>query len=309
MENTGLDLNTGLCGVKLKNPTVLASGLMGVTPASLRYCEAHGAGALTTKSIGLLERKGHPNPTVLEYGAGLINAVGLSNPGAKLGAEEIIDARKICNCPIIASIFGKTVSEYGEVAKIIGEAKPDIVEVNVSCPNVESEFGKIFCLDPVSLAKVTELVKGSVKCPVFVKLSPNVPDVKMTAKTAVDAGADGITAINTVGPGMLIDTVTKKPILANKVGGLSGPAIRPIAVKCVYDIRSAVDVPIIGTGGVTNAEDAVEMMLAGANAVGVGSAIWYEGMDVFKKISDGLKEFMSKNGYSRLSEIIGGVHE
>ncbi|MBN1385782.1 dihydroorotate dehydrogenase [Candidatus Woesearchaeota archaeon] len=295
--------------IELENPTVLASGIMGVTPSSLKFCEQNGAGALTTKSIGLEPRKGHPNPTVIEFPAGIINAVGLSNPGARAGAGEIVEARARCSVPVFASIFGRTVDEYGEVARIIGEAGPHMVEVNVSCPNVESEFGRMFCMDLVALQKVTQIVKDNVHCPVFVKLSPNVPDIKNAAIAAVAGGADGITAINTVGPGMLIDPVSRKPVLANIVGGLSGPAIKPIAVRCVYDIRKVVDVPIIGVGGISSGNDIVEMLLAGANAVGIGSAVWYRGVDVFRTSVGELKDFMQKNGYSDVNQLVGGAHE
>ncbi|MBN2111757.1 dihydroorotate dehydrogenase [Candidatus Woesearchaeota archaeon] len=302
-------LKTRICGIKLENPTVLASGIMGVTGASLCFVSENGAGAVTTKSIGLEERKGHPAPVVLEWENGLINAVGLSSPGIEEGVEELKAAVEKSKSPVIASIFAPTTKQFGEVARQVSKAKPAMIEANISCPNVEAEFGKPFATDQKAAAGVTKIVKKNSKVPVIVKLSPNVPNIKIIAQAVEKAGADSICAVNTVGPGMVIDIKTGKPLLANKAGGLSGPAIRPVAVRCVYDIYESVKIPIIGTGGVTYGKDAVEMIMAGALAVGVGSAVHYRGIDVFRKVCNEIIEFMEKEGYSKLKDFRGIAHE
>lgn len=302
-------IRTKICNVKLDNPTVLASGIMGVTGASLSFVAKNGAGAVTTKSIGLEERKGHPAPVVLEWENGLINAVGLSSPGIEEGVEELKIAVESSKSPVIASIFAPTTKQFGEVAKQVSKAKPAFIEANISCPNVESEFGKPFATDPKVSAAVTKIVKKNSKIPVIVKLSPNVLNISFIAQAVEKAGADAICAVNTVGPGMIIDIKTGKPLLANKAGGLSGPAIKPIAVRCVYDIYSAVKIPIIGTGGITYGKDAVEMIMAGATAVGIGSGVHYRGIDVFKKVCDEVMKFMEKEGYNKLKDFRGMAHE
>ena len=302
-------LTTKICNVKLDNPTVLASGIMGVTGASLCFVAENGAGAVTTKSIGLDERKGHPAPVVLEWEKGLINAVGLSSPGIDEGVEELKIAVENCQSPVIASIFAPTAKQFGKVTKQVSKARPALIEANISCPNVEAEFGKPFGTDSEVSAKVTRIVKKNSKCPVIVKLSPNVSNIKLIAQAVQKAGADAICAINTVGPGMIIDIKTGKPLLSNKVGGLSGPAIKPVAVRCVYDIYDAVKIPIIGTGGITYGGDAIEMIMAGATAVGIGSGVHYRGIDVFKKVCEEIAQFMEKEGYNKLKDLRGVAHD
>lgn len=301
-------LSTKICGVNLSNPTVLASGILGVTGASLCFVAKSGAGAVTTKSIGLEERKGHPSPIICGWEHGFINAVGLSGPGIEGSVDELKIAVKNCASPVIASIFAPTSKQFGEVAKQVSKANPSMVEVNISCPNVEAEFGKPFSTDPGAAAEVTKFVKKNTKAPVIVKLSPNVPNIRIIAEAVAKAGADAINAINTVGPGMVIDIASAKPVLSNRVGGLSGPAIRPVAVRCVYEISQCVKIPIIGTGGITNGNDAVEMIMAGASAVGIGTAVYYRGVDVFSKVSAEIASFMEKEGYSSVKEMVGIVH-
>jgi len=301
-------LETKLCGVRLRNPTVLASGILGVSGASLAKVARKGAGAVTSKSVSIEERKGHPCPILLTYEAGVMNAVGLSNPGVDKIIDELRFYKQNSNAPLIASIFASKTKDFGICAKKISEAKPDLIEVNISCPNVEAEFGKPFAADVRMAAAVTRAVKKNTKIPVFVKLSPNVPDIASIAKSVEKAGANGITAVNTVGPGMIINIEAGKPLLANKAGGMSGPAIKPIAVKAVYDIYSAVKIPIIGTGGVTTGRDAVEMFMAGATAVGIGSGVYYRGVDIFKKVCDEIAEFMRRHGYNKIKEMIGIAH-
>ncbi len=301
-------LKTNICGVRLSNPTVLASGIVGVTAASLINAADNGAGAVTTKSISINERKGHTAPVILSTKSFTINAVGLSNAGIEDSLPEIEFAVRHSKSPVIASIFANKINDFGILAERISTVKPQLIEVNISCPNVDAEFGKPFSIDPDAAAEVTAKVKENTKIPVIIKLSPNVLDIKLIAKAVEEAGADAITAINTLGPGMSIDIRTKMPILSNKFGGISGPAIKPIAVKAVYDIYQTVKIPIIGTGGINNAEDALEMMMAGASAIGIGSGVYYEGIEVFKKVTDDMEKFMKKEGYSSLKDIIGAAH-
>ncbi|MBW2993329.1 dihydroorotate dehydrogenase [Candidatus Woesearchaeota archaeon] len=301
-------LHTKLCGVKLENPAVLASGILGVSGASLANVASYGAGAVTSKSVSIEERKGHPCPIIATFDAGIINAVGLSNPGVDKIIEELQHYKENSDAPLIASIFASKTEDFGVCARKISLAKPDLIEANISCPNVEAEFGKPFAADVKMASAVTRLVRKNTKIPVFMKLSPNIPNIGIIAKAVEKSGADGITAINTIGPGMVINIEAGKPLLANKVGGISGPAIKPIAVKCVYDIYSAVKIPIIGTGGVTCGRDAVEMIMAGASAVGIGSGVYYRGIEIFEKISNEITEFMEEHNYSKLKEMIGIAH-
>ncbi len=304
------DLGVEICGRRLKNPLVLASGILGTGPELLARVARAGAGAVTTKSCGLSPRRGHPNPTVLEWGHGLINAVGLANPGAEAMAQIIAEAKKLLaplGTILIASIFGGTVEEFAETARVISEASPDFIEVNISCPNVEEEFGRPFATDPKAAARVTEAVKSSTHIPVIVKLSPNVTDIVQIARAVEEAGADAICAINTVA-GMLIDVRAGRPVLANKIGGISGPAIKPIALRCVYEITRKVKIPVIGTGGVTTGKDALEMIMAGATAVGIGSAIYYRGIQAFSLIQQEMAGLMQELGYHNLEEVRGIAH-
>ena len=305
------DLSVSLCGVRLSNPLVLASGILGTSAELLHRVARCGAGAVTSKSCGPTPREGHPNPTVLDWGHGLINAVGLSNPGADEEVPILRDAKARLiplGVPLIASIFAETVEGFAEVARKVAEAKPDFIEVNISCPNVEAEFGRPFAADPRDAAAVTAAVRRAVSLPVIVKLSPNVADIAAIARAVEAEGADAIAAINSLGPGMVIDLDSGRPILANRAGGVSGPAIRPIAVRCVYDISRAVRIPVIGIGGVTGGRDAAEMIMAGATAVGVGTAVYYRGPEVFGHIRDELAAFMGTHGYSSVLQMRGVAH-
>ncbi len=303
-----IDLSTDLCGVKLKNPTVLASGFIGVTGASLANAAKNGAGAVTSKSISLEPRKGHPTPVIAEFQGGFLNAVGLSNQGTVASVEELHLAKKEGKVPVIASVFADSVENFALTAEKLAAAKPDLIEVNISCPNVDDEFGTPFSADPSAAARVTKAVKQRVKMPVFVKLSPNVWSVKPIAKAVKAAGADGLTLINTVG-GMLIDPIARKPILTNKSGGVSGPAVKPVALKCVFDAYAETKLPIIGMGGINNGIDAAEMLMAGASAVGIGTALYYRGADAFRLIADELHDFMKEEGFSSVKEMVGLAHK
>lgn len=303
-----MNLETEFCGIKLKNPTILASGFLGVTASSLANISDNGAGAVTTKSIGLEERKGHVAPVIITTKNYMMNAVGLSNPGVDNSIEELKEMIKQSKSPVIISIFAGTIEDFGVVAKKISKVNPNIIEVNISCPNVKDDFGKIFAAEPESAAAVTKIVKENINVPIIIKLSPNVSNIGIIAKACEDAGADAINMGNTGGPGMAIDIRTARPILTNKTGGISGPALKPLTVRCVYDVYKSVKIPIIGTGGVSSGEDAIEMFMAGASAVGIGSAIYYEGVDVFNKISDEIIEFMKKEGYKSIKEMVGIAH-
>ena len=298
-----------LLGVRLRNPTVLASGILGLSEEVFGRLAQAGVGAITTKSCSLKPRSGYHNPTIVDWGEGLINAVGLSNPGVEVMVEEIREAKKHLRpmgVPIIASIFADTVYDFGTVARYISEAEPDLIEVNISCPNLDARFEQMFASSPYVAAQVTRRVKSSTKIPILVKLSPNVESIAPVAKEVAAAGADGLTVINSLGPGMVIDIDSAYPVLANKWGGVSGPAIRPIAVKCVRDVAKAVPgVPIVGTGGVATARDAVEMLLVGSTAVGIGSAINWRGLDVFSEVTQGIDEYMRRHDYSAIDKFRG----
>ena len=304
-----VDYSCQFLGLSLQNPLVLASGIIGTSPALLARAAQSGAGAVTAKSCSIEARPGHPNPVAVDWGIGVINAVGLSNPGAAEEIQLLVEARKrldLLGVPLFASIFAATTAQFGEVAALISAANPQLIEVNISCPNVADEFGTPFAASCESAAAVTAAVKAATSIPIAVKLAPNVPSIGRIAAAVVEAGADAITAINTM-PGMLINAEAGKAVLSNKMGGISGPALKPIALRCVAEIARAVRVPIIGTGGITTGIDAAEMLMAGATLVGVGSAIWYRGVSALAQINDELAAFMQQQGYQRLSDLRGAA--
>ncbi len=304
-----MNLNVEFCGLTFPNPTVVASGYLGVTGASLANCVNHGAGGVTGKTLFKEPRNGHPNPTILTFPGGVINAVGLSGEGIVAAEHEIKKYKQMCpDNPIIGSIGGHGLDELVEVARIMDSYPVDMLELNFSCPNVEGEMGKPIACDPLLTAQATKAVRKVVKKPISVKVSPNVPDIALVARQAEANGADAITAINTMGPGMVIDINMRRPILSNKVGGVSGHAIKPIAVRCVWDIYKAVKVPIIATGGVINGRDAIEMMMAGGSLLGIGSAIVYHDMKAFNMINDKIRVFMDAEGFNDVSELVGLAH-
>jgi dihydroorotate dehydrogenase (NAD+) catalytic subunit len=303
-----IDLSTTLCGVRLPNPTVLASGVLGLSHEILIRVAEAGAGAVTTKSCSVKPRAGYHNPVVLDWGNGLINAVGLSNPGVEVMVEEIEAAKGRLGklgVPIIASIFAETIYDFGTVARFVSEAKPDLIEVNISCPNIDDRYRQMFAADPYVAGQVTRQVKQNTDIPVLVKLSPNVSDVVAIARAVVEAGADGVTAVNSLGPGMVFDVETFRPVLAHGTGGISGPAMRPVAVRCVHDICKATDAPVLAMGGVATGRDVVEMTLVGASAVGIGTAAYHRGMDVFGQVVDELQQYMERRGFKRLADFRG----
>jgi len=285
---------------------MLASGILGYSAETLENIVKGGAGAVVTKSIGVKPRSGYANPTVVQASCGLINAMGLPNPGIDEFVKEIRRAKTVLNVPLIVSIYGFSEGEYATVAKKAVDAGADAVELNVSCPHVK-ETGSEIGQNPEVLSKVVRKVKVSVDKPVFVKLSPNVTSIADIAESAAKAGADALTAINTV-KAMAIDAETVMPILSNKVGGLSGPAVKPIAIRCVYDIYEQVKVPIIGCGGITNWRDAVEFLLAGASAVQIGTAVALKGSSVFKAVTRGIETYLKSKGFESVNEIVGISH-
>ncbi|UCF59454.1 MAG: dihydroorotate dehydrogenase [Candidatus Bathyarchaeota archaeon] len=294
-----------IAGLKLANPTMLASGILGLSGLTLKRVVDAGAGAVVTKSVGLEPREGYPNPTVVQTECGLLNAVGLPNPGIHSFSEEIREAKEL-GVPIIVSVYGFSSEEFAEAARVAVEAGADAIELNVSCPHVEktgAEIGQ----SPQLVAEVVKKVKSRVDKPVFVKLTPSVDDIVEVAKAATEAGVDAITAMNTV-KAMIIDVETTRPILASKVGGLSGTAIKPIAVRCVYEIYREVDVPVIGCGGISTWRDAVEFMLAGASAVQMGTSIAFNGLDVFKSVTKGVDAYVKKREFRSVKEIVGLSH-
>jgi dihydroorotate dehydrogenase (NAD+) catalytic subunit len=285
---------------------MLASGILGYSAETLKSIVEGGAGAVVTKSVGLKPRVGYANPTIVQTSCGLINAMGLPNPGIDEFVKEIREAKTVLNVPLIVSVYGFSAEEYATVAKKAVDAGANAVELNVSCPHVR-ETGSEVGQNPKILAEVVGKVKAVVDKPVFVKLSPNVTSIAETAEAAVKAGAKAITAINTV-KAMAIDTETGMPILSNKIGGLSGQAIKPIAVRCVYEIYEQVKVPIVGCGGITNWRDAVEFLLAGAKAVQIGTAVAIKGPNVFKAVNQGIDAYLKRNDFRSVDEIVGLSH-
>lgn len=308
------NLSVNFCGVPFKNPLVLASGILGITASSWRNVVKHGAGGITTKSLWLREHKGHRNPVIIANDHYMLNAVGVPDAGVEKAREEIGKFLEWNVAPIIANVIAGSVHDFGETAAQIAQIKPHILELNISCPNVESELGKPFACVAGDAARVTKEVKKrlgemKLKIPVVVKLSPNVEDIVGIARAVVDAGADGLTIMNSVGPGMAINIETRMPVLSNKVGGLTGPALKPLAVKFIHDIHRALPkVPIIGVGGVLTGSDAIEMMVAGATLVGVGTGVHYRGVQIFQKIVDEMDAWCRENSVKKITELIGTVH-
>ena len=303
-------LKVQMAGISMDSPLVLASGVLGVTASSMRRVVDHGAGAVTTKSCSIHPRKGHPGPCIIPYEHGMINAVGLSNPGVDAVVNEIRTYRAECQAPIFASVFAGSVEEFGKVTRRIAAGNPDLIEVNVSCPNVQSEFGAPFGASFEDTAAITRIVKKNAgKIPVAMKLTVHCPSIGKMAKVCEDNGADVITAINTVGPGMLIDVGVKRPILSNKMGGVSGAGIFPVALKAVWEIHRNCNLPILATGGVSNGNEAAQMILAGAHAVAIGSAVYNRGVEVFQRVNEELLEVLELHEMERLDDLRGGAHE
>jgi dihydroorotate dehydrogenase (NAD+) catalytic subunit len=284
---------------------MLASGIMDEDAGSMKRISDCGAGAIITKSIGVAARDGYPNPTVVELDHGILNAMGLPNPGIDEFGQEMNLLRK-SRTPIVGSIYGATVDEFVMLAEKMQQYGAAAVELNVSCPHAK-RFGLEVGCDPELLRTITSSIKKSIHIPVFVKISPNVTDIVDIAKAAQRGHADAVVAINTV-KAMKIDLETTRPILANKTGGYSGKAIKPIGVRCVYDITEHISIPVIGVGGITTGEDVIEYLMAGACAVQIGSAVYYRGPEVFGLICKEIKKWMIAHEYKTLPELQGVAH-
>ncbi|MDY3282282.1 dihydroorotate dehydrogenase [Dysosmobacter sp.] len=303
-----VDLRVNLAGVELKNPIIPASGTFGYGREFAELYDLNVLGSFSFKGTTGEARPGNPQPRIAETPGGMLNAVGLQNPGVDaVIAEEIPNMRKLFHGPLIANVGGFSLREYADNCRKLAECpEVGILEVNISCPNVHAG-GKNFGCDPVAAAEVTAAVKEVTDKPVFMKLTPNVTDIAAIARACADAGADGICLINTL-LGMRIDLKSRRPLLANRTGGLSGPAVFPVAVRMVWDVYEAVDIPIIGCGGVSSAEDAAELMLAGAAAVEVGAA---NRKDPYacKRIVENLPAVCQRLGVTHISELTGGAHK
>jgi dihydroorotate dehydrogenase (NAD+) catalytic subunit len=284
---------------------MLASGILGVTmPVMARMVEA-GAGAVVSKSISLEPREGYTNPTIVGVEGGYVNAIGLANPGIEAFLEELEAFPQ--DLPLVVNIVATSPQEFRALAERLKGPKVKGIELNLSCPHVKGtgiEVGD----DPELVAEIVREVKAAADKPVYPKLSGHIPRLTEVAWAAVDAGADGIVAINTL-RAMAIDIWAEKPVLSNRIGGLSGAALKPVAVRCVYELYEAVDVPIIGVGGIAGWEDAVEFFLAGASAVQIGSALAVKGYGLFAEVVEGLRSYLERKGYGRLEELVGRAHQ
>lgn len=293
-----------LAGVTLKNPVMTASGTFGSGAEYAEFVDLNKLGAVVTKGVANVPWEGNPTPRIAETYGGMLNAVGLQNPGIDLFVERDIPFLTKYDTKIIVNVCGRTAEDYCEVVRRLAEQPVDMLEINISCPNVE-EGGIAFGQNPKSVEAITKEVKKYAKQPIIMKLSPNVTDIAEMAKAAEAGGADALSLINTI-TGMKIDIHRRTFALANKTGGLSGPAIHPVAVRMVYQTAQAVQIPIIGMGGISTAEDALEMILAGATAVSVGTANFHNPL-VTMEIVKGIREYMEQNGIEDIGELIGGV--
>jgi len=295
------DLSLKLCGVTLKNPVITASGTCGFGKEYEPYYTPESLGAIAVKGLTLKPRLGNPPPRVAETPSGMLNSIGLQNPGVEAFLKTELPVLKARNATVIANIAGNTIEDYCEMAEILSESNVDFVEMNISCPNVK-EGGVAFGTDEKMVERITKEVRTHCKKPLIVKLSPNVTDIRKTALAAESAGADALSLINTV-TGMKIDIKTKKPLLYNKTGGLSGPCIRPIAVRMVWQVKSVSKLPIIGMGGIATGEDAIEFILAGADAVSIGAASFANPLAPMQ-ILDFIEEYLIENKMT-LNELVG----
>jgi len=298
------DLSVNFAGVPFKTPVVVASGTFGFGREYAELFDLSALGGICVKGLTLRPRLGNPPPRIAETPMGILNSVGLQNPGVDRFIEDELPYLKTLGTNIIANISGDTVEEYAEMAEKLSEAGVDLIEVNVSCPNVKAG-GAAFGVSPQGAAAVTRAVKRVSKVPVMVKLTPNVTDIAEIARAAEDAGADALSLINTI-LGMRIDIKTRRPVLRNNTGGLSGPAVFPVAVRMVWQARRAVKIPICGMGGIMTGEDAVEMMLAGADIVSVGTALFRDPLAPLR-VTEGIARYLDENGYPNVSEITGKV--
>lgn len=293
-----------IAGVTFKNPVMVASGTFGSGQEFSEFVDLNRLGAVVTKGVANVPWPGNPTPRIAETPSGMMNAIGLQNPGIDLFMKRDLPFLEEYNTKVVVNVVGKSVPEYCETVSRLAESSADMLEINISCPNVK-EGGIAFGQDPKAVEEITREIKKVAKQPVIMKLSPNVTDITVMAKAAEAGGADGLSLINTL-TGMKIDVNRRCFAIANKTGGLSGPAIHPIAVRMVYQAAHAVNIPIIGMGGVASAEDALELMMAGASAVSVGTAN-FSNPSVTMEIVDGIEAYMKKYGVKDINELIGCV--
>ena len=299
-----MNTKVNLAGVELKNPVMTASGTFGSGAEYSEFVDLSRLGAVVTKGVANVPWPGNPTPRIAEVYGGMLNAIGLQNPGIDVFVKREIPFLKQYDTKIIVNVCGKTTEDYIEVVERLGDEPVDLLEINISCPNVK-EGGIAFGQDPKAVEAITREVKKHAKQPVIMKLSTNVTDIAEMAKAVEAGGADAISLINTL-TGMKIDINRRKFVLANKTGGVSGPAIHPIEVRMVYQAFHAVKVPIIGMGGIASAEDAIEMILAGASAVSVGT-VNFHNPSVTMEIVDGIQEYMKRYGFTSVNEMVGLV--
>ena len=297
-----MNLSVDIAGVTMKNPVTTGSGTFGSGEEFSEFVDLSKLGAVTTKGVANVPWPGNPVPRVAEVYGGMLNAIGLQNPGIDVFVERDIPYLKKAGATIIVNVCGRSEKDYLEVVERLADQPVDLLEINVSCPNVK-EGGIAFGQDPKALYDITKAVKA--KEPVIMKLTPNVTDITEMAKAAVDAGSDALSLINTL-TGMKIDIERRDFVLANKTGGMSGPAIKPVAVRMVYQVANAVDVPIIGMGGISTAEDALEFIMAGATAVSVGTANFINPATTLEVV-DGIKTYMERHQINDINELIGCV--
>lgn len=292
-------------GLRLKNPVLTASGTFGYGTEYSKLVDVERLGAVVSKAVTRHPRDGNPQPRIAETPAGMLNAIGLQNVGVEAVIREKAPVWARWSVPVIVNVAGFSIDEYAETAELL-DAVPGVagIELNISCPNVQSE-GETFGLHCAPAAAVTAAVRASTELPLIVKLSPNVTDIAEIAVAVVEAGADALSLVNTI-PGMVIDLKARRPYLANRTGGLSGPAIRPIAVRMVYQVAQAVSVPIVGIGGVATAEDALQFLMAGATAVQVGTATFVNPTAALDVV-DGIRAFLEREGVSDVREIVGAA--
>ena len=299
-----MNMKVKIAGVEWNNPVTVASGTFGSGAEFAEFVDLNRLGAVTTKGVANIPWAGNPTPRVAETYGGMMNAVGLQNPGIELFCERDIPFLKQYDTKIIVNVCGKSTEDYCEVVERLADEDVDMLEINISCPNVK-EGGIAFGQNAKAAEEITKAVKKYAKQPVIMKLSPNVTDIAEMAKAVEAGGADAISLINTL-TGMKIDINRRKFVLANKTGGVSGPAIHPIAVRMVYQAFHAVKVPIIGMGGIASAEDAIEMILAGASAISVGTANFHN-PSVTMEIVDGIQDYMKQYGFTSVNEMVGLV--
>jgi dihydroorotate dehydrogenase (NAD+) catalytic subunit len=299
-----LDLSVNIGGIKLKNPVIAASGTFGFGREYAGYFDLNRLGGISVKGLTLEPRKGNPPPRIAETPGGILNSVGLQNPGVHAFIRDEIPFLRGYNLAVIANVAGNSVEDYCEMAEILSDADIDAIELNVSCPNVK-EGCLLFGSTADGVSEVVSNVRKLCRKPLIVKLSPNVTDITEIAKAAEASGADCVSLINTI-LGMAIDIETKKPVLANIMGGLSGPAVKPVAVRMVYQAANAVKIPVIGMGGISGASDAIEFLLAGASAVMIGTA-GFVNPGVWVETIEGIEKYMQKHNIAKVADLTGGL--